>query len=61
MASGVLSTGSSFARGDAVLWVNTHDPATGWANHKPKDGQSSTSMPELRRAAWHPIRLKAAS
>jgi len=48
MASGVLSTGASWARGDSVLWVNTHDPASSAGGKVvPQDGQSSASVPEL--------------
>ncbi|CAK9044743.1 Peptidyl-prolyl cis-trans isomerase FKBP62 (PPIase FKBP62) (70 kDa peptidyl-prolyl isomerase) (FK506-binding protein 62) (AtFKBP62) (Immunophilin FKBP62) (Peptidylprolyl isomerase ROF1) (Protein ROTAMASE FKBP 1) (Rotamase) [Durusdinium trenchii] len=46
---GKLSTGASFARGDAVLWVNTRDPAAeALENMRPEEGQSSASIPELK-------------
>eukprot|EP00913_Durusdinium_trenchii_P029702 g27839.t1 len=57
---GKLSTGASFARGDAVLWVNTRDPAAEalenmrpeelrWqAEERTQEGQSSASIPELK-------------
>lgn len=48
MSAGVLSTGANWARGDSVLWVNTHDPASsGFGNIVPQEGQSSASIPEL--------------
>ncbi|CAJ1395020.1 unnamed protein product [Effrenium voratum] len=55
MGLGVLSTGASFARGDAVLWVNTQDPSTAGKSAKlaPKEGQSSAAVPELAMVLEH--------
>ncbi|CAE8614156.1 unnamed protein product [Polarella glacialis] len=50
MASGMLSTGGRFARGDSVLWVNTQDPASAAAagGAAPQEGQASAAAPELK-------------
>lgn len=59
MASGVLGSGSGFARGDSVLWINTEDPALKAGRDDqgrqimPKDGQMSAAVPQLGDALAH--------